>query len=203
MTKEDIIIDMIKKLKRDRIADKKEMLGAISENKKNMTPEENVYNYLQKLEIKYSIFEHEAFFTCEASGSFYAENSAGADCKTLFLRNRKGKKYFMIVLLSHKKLDIKEFAKSIEEHPKMSFASPERLLKKLGVTAGSVTPFGLLHENSTDVNVFIDSEIFESDDVHFHPLRNTATVKLSTDNFKKYLDSLPQFQLENISIISF
>ena len=164
-----------------------------------MTPEENVYNYLKELNIKYSVLEHDAFFTCEASGSFYKEHSAGADCKTLFLRNRKGKKYFMIVLLSHKKLDIKKFAESIDEHPKMSFASPERLLKKVGLTPGSVTPFGLLHENAEDVSVYIDSEIFENDDVHFHPLRNTATIKLSTDDFHKYLDSLSQ----EISIIPF
>ncbi len=157
-----------------------------------MTAEEKVYKYLTDLKIEYSVLEHDAFFTCEASGSFYAENSAGADCKTLFLRNRKGKKYFMIVLLSHKKLDIIAFAKSIDEHPKMSFASPERLLKKVGLTAGSVTPFGLLHENSSDVRVFIDEEIFTSEYVHFHPLRNTATVKLSTDDFKKYLSSLSQ-----------
>ena len=154
--------------------------------------EQELYSYFEKLQIPYSVVEHEAFFTCEASGDFYKDNDMGGDCKSLFLRNRNGKQHYLCVLLSHKSLKITEFAEDIGTHRKMSFASDERLLKFLGLTPGSVTPFGLCNENATGVIAYIDSEIFENEYVHFHPLRNTATVKMKSTDFKIFLESLSQ-----------
>ena len=39
---------------------------------------------------------------------------------------------------------------------KLSFASPERLMRYLGVKPGSVTPFGLINDVDHHVIVFVD-----------------------------------------------
>jgi len=74
----------------------------------------------------------------------------------------------------------------------MSFASDERLYKHLGLRPGSVTPLSLFQESAKEVIAVFDSDIFTEDKIHFHPLRNTATVLLQTSDFKKYLESLSQ-----------
>lgn len=159
----------------------------------NRTEDEKyLYEYLQNLDIPFDKYEHDAFMTCEASGSFYAERKMGKDCKNIFMRNRKGKKHYLIVLPAEKKIDVFVLAEFLEEHPKMSFASDERLEKYLGLKHGSVTPLSLLHENAKDVTVIFDSDVFSEERVHFHPLRNTATLSFLTKDFKKFVESLDQ-----------
>ena len=89
-------------------------------------------------------------------------------------------------------IDIPQLAEFLGEHRKMSFASDERLFKYLGLKPGSVTPFGLIHENSRDIQVIIDNSIWQHEFIHFHPLKNTATLKISTQNFKKFLKNHTQ-----------
>lgn len=158
--------------------------------------EQKLYQKLKDLEIEYQKIEHEAFHTCEASGNFYAENNMGVDCKNIFIRNKNGKKHYLVVLQSQSQIDIPILAEFLGEHRKMSFASDERLEKFLGLKPGSVTPFSLIHENSEDVTVIIDQSIWEHEFIHFHPLRNTATLKISTQNFRKFLDHHPHEVLD-------
>ena len=70
---------------------------------------------------------------------------------------------------------------------KLSFASPERLMKYLGVTPGSVSPFGLIHDTGQHVRVYLDRELKESGRISFHPNINTATLVLSFDDFARFL----------------
>lgn len=155
---------------------------------KNM--EQQLYDFLDSLEITYEKIEHEAFPTCEASGDFYQDHDLGADCKNIFMRNKKGRKHYLVVIKKEKNLDIPALAEHLEEHRKMGFASDERLEKFLGLQPGSVTPFSLINPTAAEVPVVVDPEIFEHEFVHFHPLRNTATLKISTKDFRKFLDNI-------------
>lgn len=152
--------------------------------------EDQLYQHLQDLNIEFEKFEHKPFFTCEESDHFY-QHSSGAHCKTLFLRNKKKSAYFLAVVESHNRVDTKELCKFLEQSGgKLSFASAEDLEHFLGIQPGSVTPFALLHPNSSQIHtVLIDDGLFEHEHVHFHPLRNTATLKLKTSDFEKFLGS--------------
>lgn len=150
--------------------------------------EEKLYNILNELQIKYKKVEHDSFPTCDISGNFYKINDLGVDCKSAFMRNKKGTNHYLIVLISKKRIDIPSLANELEENKKTGFASEERLKIFLGVKTGSVTPFALINESSKKVGVIIDKEIFEYEFVHFHPLRNTATLKITTRDFKIFLD---------------
>jgi Ala-tRNA(Pro) deacylase len=154
--------------------------------------EQELYNYLDVLGITYKIFEHDAFFTCEQAEAFYAQNTMGTDCKNVFFRNRKGRKHYLCALPAKKNIDIPALAEFLDEHPKMSFASAERLEKYLGLYPGAVSIFGLLHPNAAEVTAIVDIALINAEFVHFHPFRNTASVLLSGNDLKKFLDSLSQ-----------
>lgn len=154
----------------------------------NLEQEEKLYKTLGELGILYEKFEHPAFGTCEESGEYYQEYDMGVDCRNSFMQNRRGKKHYLVVMCADKKINIPHLAEFLEEHRKMGFASEERLQKYLGLTPGSVTPFGILHENAEGIPVVVDKDIFDYEYVHFHPLRNTASLKITTKDFKKFLE---------------
>jgi Ala-tRNA(Pro) deacylase len=56
------------------------------------------------------------------------------------------------------------------------------------VTAGSVGPFGLIHDNDREVTVVLDEDFLKYEKVGFHPNVNTATLIISTNDFRKYLE---------------
>ena len=61
----------------------------------------------------------------------------------------------------------------------LSFAPESELLRILGLTAGSVTPFGILNDAKREVKVFLDEDFFKAPGlIGVHPNDNTATVWL-------------------------
>lgn len=152
-------------------------------------PMSDIYKFLDDFDISYQEYLHKAFMTCEDSEGFYLENNIlGAKAKSLFVRNRKGNQHYLIVLESHKTLDLKDFRQLVNES-NLSFASDERLMKYLQVLPGSVTPFALIKDSTDHVKVYIDQSVIDHDLVHFHPDRNTATLELSSADFRKFLNN--------------
>ena len=73
---------------------------------------------------------------------------------------------------------MKAFRKANQTRP-LSFAPESELLRILGLTAGSVTPFGILNDAKREVNVFLDEDFFKAPGlIGVHPNDNTATVWL-------------------------
>jgi Ala-tRNA(Pro) deacylase len=151
--------------------------------------EHALYKILQDLEISFEKLEHEPFFCCEDSDAFY-QKQKGGHFKTLFLRNKPKSRWILAIVESHKKADLKNFQYFLNEKTRLSFGAPEYMMEKLGLTPGSVTPFGLIHSGAKDIELVIDKELQKHKFVHFHPLRNTATLKLTQDDFLKFIDSV-------------
>jgi Ala-tRNA(Pro) deacylase len=82
---------------------------------------------------------------------------------------------------------LKGLSKLIDSTP-LSFASAERLNKYLRVYPGAVGPFGLINDVTNHVQVVIDSDLLNKDTINFHPNVNTATVNLTVQDFRRYLD---------------
>lgn len=146
----------------------------------------DLYHILVDLKIEYIKHDHPAVFTCEEADEFY-KDVPGGKSKNLFLRNKKGSKHYLVIVESSKKVDIKQVAQLVGEKD-LGFASPERMMKYLGVTPGSVTPFGLINDVNKEVVVLVDADLWKHDRLHYHPLVNTATLELSREDFKKFLD---------------
>jgi Ala-tRNA(Pro) deacylase len=107
-------------------------------------------------------------------------------CKNLFLRNQKGDRHYLVVVPHSKSVDLRQVAEEIGDG-KLSFGSPERLMKHLGLMPGSVSPFGLLNDPARHVRVFLDRALERADRVSFHPNDNTATLVLSGKDFERFL----------------
>lgn len=146
---------------------------------------EALYRVLDGLGIRYTVTEHEAAFTVQQADHLYG-HLPGAHSKNLFLRNKRGDRHYLVVAESHRQVDIKALKVLLEEST-LSFASPERLQRYLGVTPGSVTPFGLIHDPERAVQVILDRGLLGAEMLNFHPNVNTATLTLSVPDFQRFL----------------
>ena len=140
---------------------------------------------LAQLDISFERYEHPPIATGEEGLEHWADIEA-VHCKNLFLRNQKGTKHYLVILAVEKRADLRGVADQIGDG-KLSFASAERLMTYLGVTPGSVSPFGLIHDSSHHVALFLDRELKRSGRISFHPNINTRTLVLRFDDFERYL----------------
>ena len=151
-----------------------------------MTAEEvPVVERLRDLGIAFERHEHPPVATVEQAAEHWAGIDA-AHCKNLFLRNQKGDRHYLLILEHSKKADLRAVANQIGDG-KLSFGSPERLLKHLGLTPGSVSPFGLIHDSTHSVRVVVDRDLQNAARLSFHPNINTATLVVSKDDFVRFL----------------
>jgi Ala-tRNA(Pro) deacylase len=147
--------------------------------------EANVYEVLNSLKIPFTRHEHPPVFTVEQAEQHWT-NISGAHCKNLFLRNKKGTRHYLVILLTAKQADLKKLNARLGED-RLSFGSAERLRKYLGLTPGAVSPFGLINDSLKEVIVIIDQDLRQADRVNFHPNINTATVGIETADFERFL----------------
>ena len=153
-----------------------------------MTPqEERVTAYLTGLGIAFEPYQHPPIATAEEGEQYWAGIDA-VHCKNLFLRNQKGTRHYLVILAHTKRADLRAVADQIGDG-KLSFASAERLMTHLGVTPGSVSPFGLIHDHDHHVRVYLDRELKLAPRISFHPNINTATFVLSYADFERFLAS--------------
>jgi Ala-tRNA(Pro) deacylase len=147
---------------------------------------ENVYQALDSLGIKYKKFDHQVVYTVKDAERLEFKIPGGVN-KCLFLRNKKGDKHYLVLMPGIKRLDLKNLEKLLGE-TRLSFASAERMMKYLGVTPGSVSPFGLINDLDKTVMFIMDNELLAHNEIALHPNLNTQTLVLKTEDFKKYLE---------------
>jgi Ala-tRNA(Pro) deacylase len=140
---------------------------------------------LSALAIPFTRHEHPPVATVDEASVHWAGIDA-THCKNLFLRNQKGTRHYLVVLTASKRADLRAIADQIGDG-KLSFASPERLMTHLGLTPGSVSPFGLINDREHGVRVVLDRDFASSTRLAFHPNINTATLTIATADFGKFL----------------
>ena len=143
----------------------------------------DLYALLAELGIDYAKYEHEAVFTCEAALAAVPDKRS-VQTKNLFLRDKPGRRHFLLVTSCEKAVDIKRFAEQIDAGH-LSFGSAERLQKHLGLTPGSVTVLGLMNDSSHAVQLYVDADVWNREWWNCHPLINTATLVLSRGDIQK------------------
>ena len=143
-----------------------------------------IYKFLEEKNISYQRFDHPAVFTCEEADRL-CPKMPGAGIKNLFLRNKDGKRHFLVVVGKNKSLDLKSL-REILGVAGLSFASEDRLQKYLQLTPGSVTLLGLMNDPQHAVEVIIDEEL-RGQALQCHPLINTATLVISAEDVEKFL----------------
>jgi Ala-tRNA(Pro) deacylase len=147
--------------------------------------EREVLAYLDALGIPYVRHEHPPVATV-AEAERYWTDLRGAHCKNLVLRNDKGNRHYLVIAEASRRVDLKTLTRTLGED-RLSFASAERLKRFLGLEAGSVSPFGLIHDTGKEVRVVVDAGLKAAEKVNFHPNVNTATLEISFADFEKLL----------------
>lgn len=145
----------------------------------------NVLQYLDKENIKYSWYTHAEAPTIEIARTQW-RNDGSKHCKNLFFRNHKGNRHYLVILDCERDLMIHDLEQRLHQG-KLSFASPARMERYLGLQPGSVSPFGLINDTENHVHLFIDANLKELESLSFHPNDNRATVVISQQEFMHYL----------------
>jgi Ala-tRNA(Pro) deacylase len=147
--------------------------------------EQAVYDLLAQLGIEYERFEHPPVATVDEALAHWAGIDA-THCKNLFLRNKKGDRHYLVVLEHRKQADLKTLVHKIGDD-RLSFGSPERLTTHLGLSPGAVSPFGLMNDREHRVRLVMDADLEHATWLAFHPNVNTATIRLSRQDFERFV----------------
>ena len=144
-----------------------------------MFGKQEIKTFLEEKKITFTWVEHKAVYTIEEMEELGLE-SMDEIAKNLFLRDQKGKRHFLVVVKGEKQVNLKELGEKLGT--RLSFASEERLEKYMGLKKGSVTPLGVLNDETCAVEVFFDEDFFKMEKIGVHPNENTASVYLSPDD---------------------
>lgn len=147
--------------------------------------ERKVLETLDDLGIAYVRHEHPPVATVEEAEKHWA-GLRGTHCKNLFLRNYKGNRHYLVIAPVTRGIDLKRLNAMLGED-RLSFASPERLRRWLGLEPGSVSPFGLVNDETRHVQVVCDETLRSSSVLGFHPNVNTATLEVAFGDFERFL----------------
>jgi len=142
-----------------------------------MDAQKRVLELLDTLGIKYDIMHHRAAFTVQDMDELQLD-CYGYGVKNLFVRDAKGKRFFLIVLGIEKRADLK----GIQEQlgcSRLSFASEDRLNEHLAIPKGSVSPLAIINDHSHSVEMVFDRDLQGKERLGVHPNDNTATLWIS------------------------
>lgn len=160
-----------------------------------MTREEIVLNYLREHDIPFTCYNHPEGKTIEEAKRWW-KNDGSVHCKNLFFRNHKGNRHYLVCFHCDHDLAIHDLEHMLKESltsrglpscGKLSFASPERMIKFLGLEPGSVSPFGLINDTENHVHLFLDANLQQVETLSFHPNDCRGTVVITRQNFERYL----------------
>ena len=141
----------------------------------------DIYEVLNKLNIEYQMVEHEEVFTAEQS-KHIKNMIEGVGGKTLFLKDKNN--YYLYLLDDERQANLKFLSKSLNIG-RLSFGNEDELYDKLKLKKGSVTPLGIINDNSS-VILIIDKTL-KGKKILTHPNSNTATVSIRYDDLIKFI----------------
>ena len=129
---------------------------------------------------------HKALYTVEQAKKV-APKKSGAHTKNLFLRNKKGR-MFLLVVEQDTMVDLKGLRDKLQlTGGQFAFASTERMAKFLGIVPGSVSPLAVINDHSGKVQVYIEKALLEQEWIYLHPCRNTHTTRMRCDDLVRLL----------------
>ncbi len=144
-----------------------------------------VTEFLDRHAIRYELYHHEASPTIELAREHWRADGS-RHCKNIFLRNHKGNRHYLVCFDCERALAIHDLEKRLHQG-KLTFASPQRMERYLGLEPGSVSPFGLINDAEHHVHLFLDATLRDCESLSFHPNDCRATVVIAREEFLRYL----------------
>lgn len=147
-----------------------------------------VFEFLDAHKIKYEAYTHPASPTIEIAKQYW-RNDGSVHCKNLFFRNHKGNRHYLVCFDCDRDMAIHDLEHRLHQG-KLSFASPERMARYLGLEPGSVSPFGLINDAESHVHLFLDKNLERAESLSFHPNDSRGTVVVKREEFMRYLEEV-------------
>lgn len=145
-----------------------------------------LFDRFAELGIETKTHNHKPAFTVEEARMLRGEINGG-HCKNLFLKDKKSQ-IWLIICLEDAAIDLKK-APNVIGSARLSFGKPELLGEVLSVEPGSVTPFALINDTKTRVNVILEANMMACPSLNFHPLKNDATTTILSQDLVKFIKS--------------
>jgi Ala-tRNA(Pro) deacylase len=145
----------------------------------------DIFEFLRSRAIAFERCDHAAVFTA-AEAEQHVPQLPGAKAKSLFLRDKKSERCWLVVVPYAKRVDLRALAQTVGSG-KLEFASAAVLLERLGITPGAVSLLALCNDRSNAVDLVIDELTWEADALQCHPLINTATVVIARADLERFL----------------
>jgi Ala-tRNA(Pro) deacylase len=149
------------------------------------TSPEELLAYLSSLSIETSTVDHPPLHTVEDSQALRGD-IPGGHTKNLFVKDKKNR-LFLLVSSETTEIDLKRVHEKIGAQGRVSFGSTDLLEEVWGVRPGAVTPFGAINDQAGRVRVALDEAMMRHERLNFHPLVNTRTTGLASENLIKFL----------------
>jgi Ala-tRNA(Pro) deacylase len=147
-----------------------------------------IYQFFAEHNIVYERYDHPPVFTCEEANRLCPAMPAEAvKTKNLFIRDKKGRRHFLVTVGDEKAVDLKALGPLLGVG-NLSFASPERLQKYLGLDPGAVTILGVINDVNHEVEVIVDEIVWQAKAIRCHPLVNTSTLAISQAHIRRFLE---------------
>lgn len=144
-----------------------------------------ISEFLEKLEINHSCLQHKAVFTVAESSKIMANKTP---VKSLLLQEVRGEQLVLVIMSGGKRLEARKISDALGTK-RLQFASPEILLKVMGVRPGAVSLFGLLHPEAKQVKVVVDRTLTSLPEVGFHPNDNTSTIFIPGEAIERIIQA--------------
>jgi len=146
-----------------------------------------VMGVLDSLHIDYKTYMHEPLYTVDQAKTVQYDKE-GAHTKNLFLRNKKGNMFLLVVEQDHK-VDLRGLRDRLQTPGgQFAFASTDRLGQYLGVVPGSVSPLAVINDHSCAVRVLFEKSILDQQWIFLHPCRNTHSTRMRTEDLLRVLE---------------
>ncbi len=146
---------------------------------------EQLLALLAAADIHPQVFSHPPVFTVEEAKNLRG-HFPGAHVKNLFLRNKKGEMW-LVVAEEDRPIDLKWLGEALSAG-RLSFGSPERLMRHLGVSPGSVTPLAIINDHEGKVRLILDQGVKRHEEINCHPLINDRTISLKVRDLVQFLE---------------
>ena len=138
------------------------------------------YDLLDSLGIEYCRVDHDHADTIEECEQI--EKVLGCKiCKNLLLTNRQMTAIYLLAMPGEKPFKTKILSKQIGT-ARLSFASPEQMLRTLDITPGSVSVLGLMNDRNNEVKLLIDKDLLKEEYFGCHPCINTSSLRIKTSD---------------------
>jgi len=149
------------------------------------TPDD-LFAFLTGLGIAHKTTTHPPLFTVEQSQALRG-TIPGGHTKNLFLKDRKDA-VFLVVAPEEASVDLKTLHHRLGAG-RFSFGSADLMRALIGVEPGAVTAFGVINDTARRVNVVLDTGLMRHDVINAHPLVNTKTTSLASQDLIKFLEA--------------